>query len=203
MRSTISGARELLENSSKASIIAEKYVYGFKGMFMDLNYLCSLLEEMVALPHETECVEFKVNNTDSQEIGEYISAIANSAALHSKQTGYVVWGVKDENHEIVGTNFNPRQQKVGAQNLENWISTQLSPRIDFKIFEFDYFGNSIVLLEIPRATYIPVKFKSIEYIRVGSYKKKLVEHPEKERTLWSIFSNYSFEEGVALENVPA
>lgn len=112
-----------------------------------------------------------------------------------------MWGVEDTTHNILGTSFKPKSAKVGAQELENWLATQLEPRINFKICEFQYEGNNIVLFEIPRATYIPVKFKSIEYVRIGSYKKKLGEHPEKERQLWSIFSNYPFEKGIALENI--
>ena len=45
------------------------------------DYLASLLRELCKLPRETEWVEFKVNNAEPQEIGEYISALANSAAL--------------------------------------------------------------------------------------------------------------------------
>ena len=45
------------------------------------EYLEGLLRELCALPHETEWVEFKEDNTDPQEIGEYLSALANSAAL--------------------------------------------------------------------------------------------------------------------------
>jgi len=168
---------------------------------MSAEYLCSLLEDLVNLPHETEWVEFKVNNADPEDIGQYLSAISNSAALQEKQAGYIVWGVEDTTHNILGTSFKSKLAKVGAQELENWLATQLEPRIDFKICEFQYEDKNIVLFEIPRATYIPVKFKSIEYVRVGSYKKKLGEHPEKERQLWSIFSNHPFEKGIARENV--
>ncbi|MDD3888838.1 MAG: hypothetical protein PHT79_09365 [Syntrophomonadaceae bacterium] len=36
-----------------------------------------LLDELRALPHETEWVEFKQDRYDPQEIGEYISALSN------------------------------------------------------------------------------------------------------------------------------
>lgn len=97
--------------------------------------------------------------------------------------------------------FKPRQAKVSNQEIENWLKTQLSPRIEFKICEFQYQNKDIVLFEIPRATYIPVKFKSVGYIRVGSYKKELGDHPEKERQLWSVLSNDPFETRVALGDV--
>ena len=40
--------------------------------------------------------------------GENISALANSAALEGKPFAYVVWGVRDEDHLIEGTSFDPR-----------------------------------------------------------------------------------------------
>jgi len=44
------------------------------------EYLKALLRELCALPAEAEWVEFKVNNEEPKQIGEYISAISNSAA---------------------------------------------------------------------------------------------------------------------------
>jgi ATP-dependent DNA helicase RecG len=168
---------------------------------MEPDYLCSLLKELVSLPCETEWVEFKLNTVESENIGQYLSAISNSAALQEKKSGYIVWGVEDNTHNILGTSFKPKLAKVGSQELENWLSVNLEPRIDFKIHEFQYNGKNIVLFEIPRATYVPIQFKSIKYIRVGSYKKKLNDHPEKERELWKTFSSYPFEKGIALENI--
>lgn len=69
------------------------------------EYLASLLHELCALPRETEWVEFKVNESEPQAIGEYISALANAAALVGKAFAYLVWGVRDEDHAIVGTSF--------------------------------------------------------------------------------------------------
>ncbi len=43
--------------------------------------LTSLLRELCKLSKETEWVEFKHNNADPQRVGEYISALANSAAF--------------------------------------------------------------------------------------------------------------------------
>lgn len=59
-----------------------------------LTQLQSLLRELCRLPAETDWVEFKNSNKDPEMIGEYISALSNSAALIGKQTGYVVWGGK-------------------------------------------------------------------------------------------------------------
>ena len=55
---------------------------------MNLN---QLLKSLLALAKETEWVEFKRNNDNPEDIGEYLSALSNSAALHGKEGGYLVW----------------------------------------------------------------------------------------------------------------
>ena len=50
-------------------------------MNRSIEYLQSLVRELIKYPDETEWIEFKCNNKDPQMIGEYISAISNSAAL--------------------------------------------------------------------------------------------------------------------------
>lgn len=170
---------------------------------MSTKNLHGLLFRLADLPHETEWVEFKKDNDAPEEIGEYISAIANSAALHGKETGFIVWGVEDGTHTPIGTAFKPRNTKVGNEALENWLSHLLTPRIDFRIHEISLGGSRFVILEIPAASHTPVRFKETEWIRVGSYKKKLKDYPEKERSLWASFSEKTpFEQGIAQELVP-
>lgn len=161
----------------------------------------SLIKMLAALPNESEWVEFKYNNADPQEIGEYISALANSAALNRQAWGYLVWGIEDVTHRITGTKFRPRAVKIGNQELENWLATQLEPRIDFRLLEAAVDGNPVVCIQIQPASYIPVRFRGKEYIRIGSYKKKLDDHPEKERALWSLFNQSVFETGIAAAGV--
>src|SRR5690606_29921797 len=64
---------------------------------MNLDHL---LKSLVAMPIETEWVEFKHNNDAPEELGEYIAALSNSAALHGRDAGYVVWGVEDGTKQI-------------------------------------------------------------------------------------------------------
>jgi ATP-dependent DNA helicase RecG len=144
----------------------------------------ALLNELRALPSETEWVEFKLNNIEPQSIGEYISALSNSACLHQKDSAYLVFGVENVTHVVKGTKFRPKKEKIGNQEIENWLATQLSPPIDFKVFEFTYDGCPVIIIKIDPTYNTPVRFKSTEYIRVGSYKKKLADHPEKERKIW-------------------
>lgn len=165
------------------------------------EYLLSLLNELRKLPRETEWVEFKYNNAEPDEIGEYLSALANAAALTGKIHAYLVWGVDDGSHEIVGTTFDPVRAKVGNEELESWLLRLLNPKINFRFYAFQIGDKPIVLLEIVAAFRHPVQFKGTEYIRVGSYKKKLKDFPEKERELWRVFDRIPFEREIAAENV--
>lgn len=166
-----------------------------------VEFLQSLVRELSKLPQETEWVEFKMNDAEPRDIGEYISALANSAALAGKASAYLVWGVVDETHAIVGTHFSPRGAKVGNEELESWLLHLLVPKIHFRFFDVAVDGAKVVLLEIQRAFRHPVRFESQEFIRVGSYKKKLKDFPEKERALWRIFEQTPFEEGVAADRL--
>lgn len=168
-----------------------------------VEYLTSLVNELRKLPRETEWVEFKVNDAEPQEIGEYLSALSNAAALHGKAFAYLVWGVEDGTHALVGTTFDPATAKVGNEELENWLLRLLSPRIDFHFHRFEADGKQVVLLEIGQAFRHPVAFQSAEWIRVGSYKKRLKEFPEKEKVLWRIFDHTPFERLIAAEGLAA
>src|SRR5581483_4345047 len=147
------------------------------------------VKELLALSDETEWVEFKHNNEEPQEIGEYISALSNSAALHRQASGYMVWGIEDRTHAILGTHFKPHKKKgAGNDDLEPWLARLLSPRIQFKINEGTLEGKPIVLFEIQPANSTPVAFQGREWIRIGSHKKPLKDYPEKERELWQLLS---------------
>ncbi|WP_309074199.1 RNA-binding domain-containing protein [Paenarthrobacter sp.] len=167
------------------------------------NSLPDLVVELASLPNETEWVEFKENIADPAVIGEYISALSNSAAMAGQVYGYMIWGVRDTDHAIVGTIFKPRQKKIGNEELENWLLRVVSPKINFEFFEVRVQDKDVVVLRIERAYGHPVRFQETEYIRIGSYKKKLKEFPQKERELWRLFDRTPFERLISLENVRA
>jgi len=108
------------------------------------HLLRSLLS--LSLSAETEWVEFKHNNDAPEEIGEYLSALSNSAALHGQEAGYIVWGIENDTRRIIGTTAQPRQKKIGNEELENWLAHLLSPRVDFRFYEWEHQGNRMVLL---------------------------------------------------------
>ncbi|MBE3064056.1 MAG: putative DNA binding domain-containing protein [Spirochaetes bacterium] len=167
------------------------------------DYLAGLVRELCKLPRESEWVEFKVNHSDPQEIGEYLSALSNAAALNGRAFGYLVWGVEDASHEIIGTAFLPSTAKKGNEPLETWLLRLLTPKIHFRFFELTVDGKPVALLEIGRAFRHPVRFQNEAYVRVGPVKKPLKEAPDRERELWRIFDQMPFEDVVAIECLAA
>ena len=52
-----------------------------------LKYILSLNS------NEAEWYEFKQNNSNPNMIGEYISALCNSAILEGQEKGYLIYGI--------------------------------------------------------------------------------------------------------------
>ena len=165
------------------------------------DYLQSLVRELQRLSGETEWVEFKKENIDPQMIGENISAISNSAAIQDRTKGYLVWGIDDKTHRVVGTNFRYSLSRKGNEDLEAWLAHMITPRISFKFFEIPMEEGMVVLLEVPSAAHQPVQFAGTEYIRIGSNKKKLKDYPERERELWRSFDTVPFELRFSILNI--
>src|SRR6266700_5429147 len=165
--------------------------------------LHDLMEKLVALPKETEWVEFKCNNNDPEEIGKRLSSDLNGACLHRQANGYLVFGVEDGTHRMVGTDFRPKSARKGGEELEHWLATRLNPRIDFRIFEFASENATVALFEVPSAHDRPVKFLHKSYIRVGSITRDLGEFPDKEKKIWQVRPGSSFETDIALGGINA
>lgn len=94
-----------------------------------------------------------------------------------KAFAYVVWGISDRDHSLVGTGFAPSNARVGNEALENWLLRLLEPRLNSCFFQVLMEGHSVIVLENERAFRQPAQFCGQEYIRVGSYKKTLKDNP--------------------------
>lgn len=121
-----------------------------------MENLDKLVLELCKLPNETGWVEFKHNNCDPKMIGEDISALANSAVIADRSHAYMIWGVDDAGHDIVGTNLHLKQQKKGNQELENWLRYLLSKKADFEFQSVDIDGKHVEILIISKAMGVPV-----------------------------------------------
>ena len=127
-------------------------------------------------------------------IGEDISALANSATLNDRDYAYLIWGVDDGSHEIVGTKVRLQLEKKGEQELENWLRYLLSKNADFEFYDTEVDGKHVELIRIHKAINEPVAFQKIDYIRSGSYTKKLNEFPAFRAQLWDKLRHSLFED---------
>ena len=118
-----------------------------------------------------------------------------------RSDAYLVWGIDDVSHEVVGTKFSPHTSKKGNELLETWLARILEPRIDFRFSEVTISEARVVVLEIESAIQRPIAFAGTEYIRVGSSNRKLGAYPQKERMLWQLFARAKFETGIAAEQL--
>ena len=86
--------------------------------------MINILNDLCSNTDEKEWFEFKENWFNAVQLGEYISAISNSAAIYGKKEGYFIWGVNDETHEIVGTDFN-YYKDYKNEPLQNFLARNL------------------------------------------------------------------------------
>jgi len=165
------------------------------------EYLQRLISELIKLPNETEWLEFKCNHQNPERIAEYISGISNAAILCDKPKGYIVWGINNETHEIIGTDFEYYKTKKGNEELEAWLAKMINPHIYFKFYEIPINNVKVVLLEIPCAETEPTRFGATAYIRVGTNLKPIVGYKDREKILWQKFDKTPYELRIAKDNL--
>lgn len=150
------------------------------------NSLSNLVLQLTFSSREHEIVEFKHNFHSVDEIGEDLSALANSACLYDVEQAYLIFGIKDNTKEIVGTTFKPHNKKAkGNEDLIPWLSRMMSPKLAFRVDEVVMdTGNHVIVFAVPAAISSPVAFCNIPYIRIDSYTKKLSEYPDEAAKIW-------------------
>lgn len=136
---------------------------------MNAAELNTLLDRLLALPVETEWVEFKEakHNFGADDLGQYFSALSNEANLHRQPCAWLVFGVKDKPRQIVGTQF--RNTAASLQSLKQEVARELSPHLTFvEIFELIRPEGRVLLFQIPSAPDgMPVSWKGHMYGRNG------------------------------------
>nr|MBO6295822.1 ATP-binding protein [Schwartzia sp. (in: firmicutes)] len=162
-----------------------------------------LIRELCSYPSETQWIEFKHNNYDPETIGEDICALANGAALLERDKAYFLWGVENSTHKIVGTEHDLQSLRKGNEELENWLRGNLSANADFEYYLVPIAGVKVGIMIVHAALGRPVAFRKVEYIRVGSYTKKLIEYPEIQSRLWRRLQRGCFEDGTARRDLSA
>lgn len=156
-----------------------------------------LIDELRSQPVETPWLEFKSNLSDETKIGKLISALSNSARLEGKEQAFLVWGIEDGTHDVIGTVFDPFSKQIGNQVFELWLRQRLSPAPALNFRSVAHPDGNVVLLEIPAPTMAPTSFESVPYIRVGSATPKLSDDPGRYQALIEKMRPYTWEQGIA------
>ncbi|MBV5349841.1 ATP-binding protein, partial [bacterium] len=122
--------------------------------------------------HENELVEFKEakSSFDSHKLGQYFSALSNEANLKNKQYSWLIFGVTDKDHRVVGTSY---KDTASLEKLKQEIAINTTGSISFMdIFELypqiEGQTKRVVMFKIPAAvTAIPTGWKNRYYGRNG------------------------------------
>ena len=69
---------------------------------MEQAALIALVDQLRAQGREASTVEFKSNWEQANDIGEYLSALANVAVLGRHDHAYLVWDVNDKTQAVTG-----------------------------------------------------------------------------------------------------
>ena len=136
---------------------------------MTTQELNDILNRLCGLEAENEIVEFKEakNNYDFTKLGKYFSALSNEANLCRKPYGWLVFGIKDNDHSIVGTQY--RSERKDLDKLKGEIANKTTNRISFiDIHEVNLPEGRVILFQIPSAPKgIPIAFDGHYYARDG------------------------------------
>lgn len=158
-----------------------------------MQNLEKLVLELCKQPTETGWLEFKHSNFDPEMIGKDISALANSAARENRVNAYMIWGIHNETHAILGTDRNFQNITIKGQELESFLRTSLSPNASYKFDECLIDNKRCVVLTIEKAVLNTVQFHNAEYIRIGSYTKLLNQYPAIQAEVWDKIRAVKFE----------
>ena len=123
--------------------------------------LRNILSKLRSKKNETEVVEFKEAkaNYDFSKLGRYFSALSNEANLKEKSCAWLVFGIIDKSHKIVGTQYRNNQKDL--HSLKHEIAEKTNNRISFvEIHELFEPEGRVVMFQIPAASKgIPTSFQ--------------------------------------------
>jgi len=131
--------------------------------------LNEILDNLLNLPAETEVVEFKEakNDYSFDKIGKYFSALSNEANLKRKPFAWLIFGVEDKHHKVVGSRYRVSRKHLDSLKVE--IADKINNRITFiEIYELTRPEGRVVMFQIPAAPLgIPISFEGHYYGRDG------------------------------------
>ena len=139
-----------------------------------MEYYYSILQHLLSRV-ENEVVEFKAakNNFDIDDLGKYFSALSNEANLRERDFGWLVFGVDNKTHEVVGTNF--KDGDVALNRLKQDMAQHTTDNLIFRdIVPLTIDSKRVLLFQIPATPRnIVMHWKGIAYSRDGESLKPI------------------------------
>jgi len=136
---------------------------------MAATNLEDILNDLRSLSAETEVVEFKEakTNYDFSKLGKYFSALSNEANLKGKPYAWLIFGIENKKHAIVGSQYRPKRKDLDS--LKGEIANKTTNRITFiEIHELNFKEGRVIMFQIPAAPKgIPITFDGHYYGRDG------------------------------------
>lgn len=134
---------------------------------MDQAALSTLLTQLVS-NWEDEVVEFKRGKEgfSSNDLGKYVSAMANEANLRGRERAWLVFGIDNDTRKVVGTTYKQDAAHLQADKMQIVTGTGSFTVRDIHVLNHE--GGRVIFFEIPAAPRgIPIGWNGHYYGRAG------------------------------------
>lgn len=135
---------------------------------MEQAELKHILNNLIAT-WENEVIEFKEanDNFSTSDIGKYFSALSNEANLRNMEYGWLVFGVRNRDRSVVGSEY--RRDAARLDGLKNEIARNTEPGVTFRdIHELFVDEKRVVMFQIPAAPRgMPISWNGHYFARAG------------------------------------
>lgn len=134
---------------------------------MDQAALSTLLTQLVS-NWEDEVVEFKrgKDGFSSNDLGKYVSAMANEANLRGRERAWLVFGIDNDTRKVVGTTYKQDAAHLQADKMQIVTGTGSFTVRDIHVLNHE--GGRVIFFEIPAAPRgIPIGWNGHFYGRAG------------------------------------
>ncbi len=136
---------------------------------MEQQLLIEKLNRLRKLDFENEIVEFKEakNDFDFGKLGRYFSALSNEANLKRVKEAWLILGIEDKHHRIVGSAF--KNGPGALDKLKGDVGNKTTNRITFiETYSVILPEGRVVMLQIPPAPKgFPIAWEGHYYGRDG------------------------------------
>lgn len=141
---------------------------------IEMDEYINILQQLLA-HSENEVVEFKKaeNSFDFDDLGKYFSALSNEANLREHQFAWLVFGIDNKTHAIIGTSY--KDGETALNKLKQDMSQHTSDNLIFRdIIPVVFEGKRVLIFKIPATPRnIVMRWKGIAYGRDGESIKPL------------------------------